>query len=54
MEDLWSVQNSGIEVEDFADLAEYKRFVERFCDEEENGHQRRLLYEVKEKNKPGK
>ncbi len=44
MEDLWCVQNSGVEVEDFADVAEYKRFLERFSHEEEEGHRRRLLY----------
>jgi hypothetical protein len=44
MEDLWRVQDSGIEIEDFADIAEYKRFLERFSNDEEKGHQRRLLF----------
>jgi hypothetical protein len=33
MEDLWRIQSCGIEVEDFADMAEYKRFLERFCND---------------------
>lgn len=44
MEDLWCVQNSGIEMDEFADLAEYKSFLKRFCLEEEQEHQRRLLF----------
>ena len=44
MEDLWIVQNSGVDLDDFADLAEYKRFIKRFCQEEERAHQKRLLY----------
>ncbi len=44
MEDLWCVQNSGIEVDDYADAAEYKRFLERFCNDEEQGHRNRLLF----------
>ena len=43
MEDLWCVQSAGIDVDDFADFAEYKRFLERFIKEEEQGHRRRLL-----------
>lgn len=44
MEDLWCVQSAGIDVDDFADFAEYKRFLERFNkEEEEQGHRRRLL-----------
>jgi hypothetical protein len=43
MENLWCVQDSAIEVEDYADAAEYKRFLERFCDDEEQGHRSRLL-----------
>lgn len=45
MEDLWCVQNSGIELEEFADIVEYKRFLERFRKEEELNNRRRLLYE---------
>ena len=44
MENLWCVQDSAIEVEDYADAAEYKRFLERFCDDEEQGHRSRLLF----------
>ena len=44
MEDLWCVQSSGVEVEDFANVAEYRRFLRRFCNDEEEGHRRRLLY----------
>jgi len=44
MEDLWRVQRSEIEVEDFADIAEYRRLLKRFCREEEEGHRRRLLF----------
>jgi len=46
MENLWCVQDSAIEVDDYADAAEYKRFLERFCDEEEQGLRGRLLFEV--------
>ena len=44
MEDLWCVQNAGIEIEDFADIAEYKRFLERFSEDEEKQNRRKLLY----------
>lgn len=44
MEDLWCVQSSGIELEEFADNAEYKRFLQRFCNEEEKDNRRRLLF----------
>ena len=44
MEDLWCVQKSGIDIDEFADVAEYNRFLQRFCDDEEKGHRRRLLY----------
>ena len=54
MEDLWCVQNSGIDVEDFADFAEYKRFLERFCKDEEEDHRRRLLFGEEKPNKPSK
>lgn len=45
MEDLWCVQKAGIDLDEFSDLAEYKRFLRRFCREEEQEHRRRLLYE---------
>jgi len=44
MEILWRVQNSAIEVEDFADIVIFKRFLDRFCKDEEDNHRRRLLY----------
>ena len=44
MEDLWKVQDSDIEVEDFADIVIFKRFLDRFCKDEEDNHRRRLLY----------
>ena len=44
MEDLWRVENAGIEVEDFADIVEYKRFLERFNKDEEKQNRRKLLY----------
>lgn len=44
MEDLWCVQSSGIDIEDFADMAEYKKFLRRFCQDEEQKHRRQLLY----------
>jgi hypothetical protein len=44
MENLWCVQDSAIEVDDYADAAEYKRFLERFCDDEKQGHRSRLLF----------
>jgi len=44
MEDLWAVQRSGIDIEDVADMAEYKRFLKRFSDEEERQNRKQLLY----------
>lgn len=44
MEDLWRVQSSGIEMEDVADIAEYRRFLKRFCNDEEDLNRRKLLY----------
>jgi hypothetical protein len=44
MEDLWRFENSGVDVDDFADIAEYKRFLKRFSSEEENNNRNRLLY----------
>jgi hypothetical protein len=43
MEDLWNIRNSAIEVEDFADMVEYKRYLDRFCKDEDTQHQGRLL-----------
>ena len=44
MEDLWRVQDSAIEVKDFDDIVDYKRFLDRFCKDEENKHRRKLLF----------
>lgn len=44
MEVLWRVHDSAIEVEDFADIVIFKRFLDRFCKDEEDNHRRRLLY----------
>jgi hypothetical protein len=44
MEDLWRVQTSGIDVDDFADIAEYKRFLRRFNSDEEQDNRRRILF----------
>lgn len=53
MEDLWNVMNSTIEAEDFADMAEYKRYLDRFCKDEETLHQRRLHDENNDKKDSG-
>ena len=44
MENLWKEQYSAIGVEDFANIVVFKRFLDRFCKDEENKHRRRLLY----------
>jgi len=44
MEDLWRVKDSGVDIEDFADYAEYRRFLQRFKDEEEEANRRHLLF----------
>ena len=44
MENLWRVLDSGVDIEDFADYAEYKRFLKRFNDEEERTNRRKLLF----------
>lgn len=44
MEDLWKIQNSAIEVEDFANMVEYKRYLDRFMKDEEQRNLRRFLY----------
>jgi hypothetical protein len=51
MEDLWKVQDSDIEVENFADIVIFKRFLDRFCKDEEDNHRRRLLYGDEDENK---
>ncbi len=54
MEDLWRIQNSGVDLEDFADYAEYRRFLKRFCEDEEDKNRRRFLYGEKIVDKPEK
>lgn len=54
MEDLWRIQNSGVDLEDFADYAEYHRFLKRFCDDEEQRNRRRFLYGEKTIDEPKK
>ena len=44
MENLREKKYSENGVEDFANIIVFKRFLDRFCKEEENNHQRRLLY----------
>lgn len=44
MEDLWCMESSGVDIEDFADMAEYQRFLKRFSKDEENKNRSRLLY----------
>jgi len=44
MENLWKEQYSAIGVEDLATSVVFKRFLDRFCKEEEKNHRRRLLY----------
>lgn len=44
MEDLWRVLRSGIDLGDFANMAEYKRYLNRFNKEEEYEHRRKLLF----------
>ncbi len=44
MEALWRVQDSAGEVEEFGDIVIFKRFLDRFCKDEENNHRRRRLY----------
>ena len=44
MENLWKKRSSSIGVEDFANIVVFKRFLDRFCKDEENKHRRRLLY----------
>lgn len=44
MEDLWRVQSSAVDMKDLADIAEYHRFLDRFRQEEMEGHRSALLY----------
>ena len=44
MEDLWKIQDSAIELGEFADMIEYKRYLDRFRKDEERRNQRILLY----------
>lgn len=44
MEDLWRVKKAGVDMKDFADHAEYRRFLQRYSDDEEQNHRQRLLY----------
>jgi len=54
MEDLWNVWNSTIEGQEFADMAEYKRYLDRFCKDEQTPSQHRLLYGDEDiKGEPG-
>lgn len=52
MEDLWRVQSSGIDLDELADIAEYRRFLKRFCLNEERDNRQRLLYEEEPVRKP--
>lgn len=44
MEDLWKIQDSAIELQEFADMSEYRRYLDRFIKDEERRNLRRLLY----------
>ena len=44
MEDLWRVKRCGVDMKDLADYAEYRHFLKRFSDDEEQIHRRNLLY----------
>jgi len=44
MEDLWLIRKSSIEINEFADIAEYKRYLKRFSDSEEKENRNNLLY----------
>ena len=44
MENLRKEHYSATGVEDFANIVVFKRFLDRFCKEEEINHRRRLLY----------
>ena len=51
MEDLWRVKGSGADMKDLADIVEYRHFLKRFSDEEEQVNRRQLLYGVEEPEK---
>ena len=48
MEDLWRVQDSGIDIDDLVDNAEFKRLLERFREVEEQDHHRKILFKTKQ------
>ena len=52
MEDLWRIQNCGIEVAEISDIAEYKQLLKRFCVDEEQKNRRKLLYGETETGAP--
>ena len=52
MEDLWLVQDSGIDVDDLADSAEFKRLLERFREVEEQYHRRKILFQEETTDNP--
>lgn len=47
MEDLWRVQGSGIDVNELADSAQFRRLIARFRVNEEQVNRRKLLYQAK-------
>ena len=49
MEDLWCIKSSGVDIEDFADIVEYRRFLKRFRNEEEDQNRRNLLFGEEQK-----
>jgi len=50
MEDLWLIRKSSIEINEFADIAEYKRYLKRFSESEEKENLNNLLYKCGEKS----
>lgn len=48
MEDLWRVQDSGIDIDYLADSAEFKRLLERFREVEEQDHRRKIIFSTKQ------
>ena len=46
MVDQWYLKRSGVAIEDVAAMAEYKKLLERFNNDEERENQRRLLFEI--------
>lgn len=51
MEDLWRVKNSGIDIDSFADMAEYNQYLKRFSENEEQLDQKKLFYAHDERKK---